>query len=97
MKRDPATPSGAVIRIQSPRNRISWPPDGRAVLVSLTPHGRKLTDQCTAEISCRITTLTDHLTPTQRTQLTRLATALVRRAGADGAGGQGPVVAGAAG
>ncbi|MCX4744282.1 HEAT repeat domain-containing protein [Kitasatospora sp. NBC_01287] len=61
--------------------RSPSPHDGRAVLVSLTPHGRQLTDRCTAEITSRVTELTGHLTAgqrTQRTQLTRLATALVR-------------------
>jgi DNA-binding MarR family transcriptional regulator len=58
--------------------RSPSPHDGRAVLVSLTPLGRRLTDQGTAEIGRRITGLTEHLTTAQLTQLTRLATALVR-------------------
>jgi DNA-binding MarR family transcriptional regulator len=58
--------------------RSPSPHDGRAVLVSLTPLGRQLTDRCTAEVSRRITGLTERLTTAQLTQLTQLATALVR-------------------
>jgi DNA-binding MarR family transcriptional regulator len=61
--------------------RSPSPHDGRAVLVSLTPLGRELTDRCTAEISHRVTGLTERLTAAQRTQLTELASALVRPAG----------------
>lgn len=57
--------------------RAPSPHDGRAVLVSLTPLGRALTDRCAAEISARITALTDQLAPAQATRLTELATALV--------------------
>ncbi|GAA1367474.1 MarR family winged helix-turn-helix transcriptional regulator [Streptomyces beijiangensis] len=65
---------GLVLRTPSPH-------DGRAVLVSLTPVGRELTTRCTAEISHRITGLTERLTAAQRTQLTELATTLVRPGG----------------
>ena len=58
--------------------RSTSPQDGRAVLVSLTAHGRQLTEQCAAEVTHRITALTEHFTPAQRTQLTRLAAALIR-------------------
>ncbi|WP_329126566.1 MarR family winged helix-turn-helix transcriptional regulator [Streptomyces sp. NBC_01465] len=58
--------------------RSPSPHDGRAVLVSLTPLGRELTERCTAEISGRITALTDHLTAARRTELTELAAEVVR-------------------
>ena len=57
--------------------RSPSPHDGRAVVVTLTPPGRQLTDQCTGEIGRRITELTEPLTPDERAELTRLATALV--------------------
>ncbi|MBT2225324.1 MarR family winged helix-turn-helix transcriptional regulator [Nonomuraea sp. NEAU-A123] len=59
--------------------RSPSPHDGRAVLVSLTPLGRQLTERGAAEMSRRITGLIERrLTAAQRTQLTELATALVR-------------------
>ena len=58
--------------------RAPSPHDGRAVLVSLTPRGRKLVDEGVAEIGRRITALTGHLSAAERAELTRLATALVR-------------------
>ncbi|MGF7235686.1 MAG: MarR family winged helix-turn-helix transcriptional regulator [Frankia sp.] len=58
--------------------RSPSPHDGRAVLVCLTPLGRQLTERCGPEIGRRIAGLTERLTATQRTQLTQLATALVR-------------------
>ncbi|MEV0094019.1 MarR family transcriptional regulator [Streptomyces sp. NPDC050738] len=61
--------------------RSPSPHDGRAVLVALTPLGQELTDRCTAEITRRITGLTERLTAAQRTQLTGLAAALVRPSG----------------
>jgi DNA-binding MarR family transcriptional regulator len=57
--------------------RSPSPDDGRAVLVSLTSHGKKLSDQGATEIGRRVLALTQHLTDNQRTQLTRLATAVV--------------------
>ncbi|MFC4591053.1 MarR family winged helix-turn-helix transcriptional regulator [Sphaerisporangium corydalis] len=57
--------------------RSPSPHDGRAVLVSLTPFGRRLTEQCGAEIGRRVTELAGSLTDTQVTQLTHLATRLV--------------------
>ncbi|MFI6931753.1 MarR family winged helix-turn-helix transcriptional regulator [Streptomyces sp. NPDC050287] len=62
---------GLVRRSPSPR-------DGRSVLVSLTPYGRQLADEGSAEIGRRITELAGHLTSTERTQLTQLAAALLR-------------------
>jgi hypothetical protein len=47
------------------------------VLVSLTSRGRKLSDQGAAEIGRRVLAVTRHLTDNQRTQLTRLATAVI--------------------
>ncbi|MDN3356220.1 MarR family winged helix-turn-helix transcriptional regulator [Actinomadura sp. DC4] len=58
--------------------RSPSPHDGRAVLVSLTPFGRRLTEDCGAEIGRRVIALTEHLSPERRAQLTELATALVR-------------------
>ena len=58
--------------------RSPSPHDGRAVLVSLTPEGRELTERCAAEIGARVMGLTGQLTPAQRTELTRLAAAVVR-------------------
>jgi DNA-binding MarR family transcriptional regulator len=57
--------------------RSPSPHDGRAVLVSLTPYGRQLADEGGAEIGRRISELTEHLTSTERTQLTQLAAALL--------------------
>lgn len=58
--------------------RSPSPHDGRAVLVSLTPLGRRLTDRCTAEIGRRMTELTGSLTGAQLTRFTQLATSIVR-------------------
>ncbi|HVV07714.1 MarR family winged helix-turn-helix transcriptional regulator [Amycolatopsis sp.] len=60
--------------------RAPSPHDGRAVLVSLTPQGKRLTEEATAEISRRVFELTGCLAPGERAQLTELATALVRSA-----------------
>ncbi|MCU1641453.1 MAG: hypothetical protein JWN03_1728 [Nocardia sp.] len=60
--------------------RSPSPHDGRAVLVSLTPAGRKLTDQCTKEIGRRIIALTDGLATPELVELTRLTDAVVRAA-----------------
>ena len=57
--------------------RVASTDDGRAVVVSLTPAGKKLTDRCTAQIGDRISELTEALTPNQRAQITKLATKLV--------------------
>ena len=62
--------------------RSPSPHDGRAVRVSLTPLGRQLTDQCTAEIGRRIGGLTGRLTEAEREQLTVLAAGLVHPQGA---------------
>ncbi len=51
--------------------------DGRAVLVSLTPAGRELTERCGAEIGARVLALTEGLSDEERTELTRLVTAVV--------------------
>lgn len=57
--------------------RSPSPHDGRAVLVALTPEGRRLTTECGADITRRVTALTAPLPPAQRTALTLLATTLV--------------------
>lgn len=57
--------------------RSPSPHDGRAVLVTLTPAGRELTEQCAAEVSRRITELTESLTAARIADLTRLAADLV--------------------
>lgn len=62
---------GLVLRAPSPR-------DGRAVLVSLTPLGRRLTEQCAAEVTRRVMALTDRLTAAQLGHLTDLTSALLR-------------------
>ena len=67
---DRAERRGLVVRSPSPH-------DGRAVLVSLTPAGRTLTEQCGGEITRRLRHLTDRLAPAQRDELTRLAAALL--------------------
>ncbi|WP_406335579.1 MarR family winged helix-turn-helix transcriptional regulator [Streptomyces sp. NBC_00203] len=59
--------------------RTPSPHDGRAVLVGLTPLGRQLTDQCTAEMDEQITALTAPLTTTEHTQIRALAAKLLRR------------------
>ena len=57
--------------------RSPSPHDGRAVLVSLTPLGRRLTEECAAEVARRVTELTRGLTDAEAADLTRLATAVV--------------------
>ena len=57
--------------------RSPSPHDGRAVLVSLTPAGRRLAEYGSAEIRRRITELTAGLTVDQVAQLTQLAAGLV--------------------
>lgn len=57
--------------------RSPSPHDGRAVLVSLTPLGRRLVEQGVAGISRRVTALTSQLTPAQRAEFTRLAATLL--------------------
>lgn len=59
--------------------RTPSPHDGRAVLVDLTPLGRQLTDQCTAEMDEQIAALTAPLTTTEHTQIRALAAKLLRR------------------
>lgn len=61
--------------------RSPSPDDGRAVLVSLTPEGRALTERSTAEIGRRVDALADRLTDAERVQLTALITRLVRPGG----------------
>ena len=86
---DKASMTGLVSRAEKRGlvQRSPSPHDGRAVLVSLTRLGWQLTDRGSAEISRRITELTDNLTATQRTQLTQLATKLVRAQPGVGGGG----------
>jgi DNA-binding MarR family transcriptional regulator len=57
--------------------RSPSPHDGRAVLVSLTAEGRRLTEHCTAQIQHRIDRLTGRLNPDERAELTRLAAVLL--------------------
>lgn len=57
--------------------RSASPHDGRAVLVSLTPAGRELTERGEAEIRDRVLALTEHLTARQRGELTMLAGTIV--------------------
>ncbi|MEV6157587.1 winged helix DNA-binding protein [Nonomuraea sp. NPDC052129] len=54
--------------------RSPSPHDGRAVLVRLTPEGKRFAEGCAAEIGRRVTRLTGHLSAAQ---LTRLAAAVV--------------------
>src|SRR3954470_24789999 len=57
--------------------RLPSPEDGRAVLVELTPLGRRLTREGTAEVDRRIAELTARLSETDRASLTTLAASLV--------------------
>ncbi|MBW8482605.1 MarR family winged helix-turn-helix transcriptional regulator [Actinomadura parmotrematis] len=57
--------------------RSPSPHDGRAVLVSLTDEGRRLTEQGAEQIGRRVAALTAGLTEAQRTELTRLAGAVI--------------------
>ncbi|MFB4301295.1 MarR family winged helix-turn-helix transcriptional regulator [Actinomadura sp. NTSP31] len=57
--------------------RSPSPHDGRAVLVSLTPDGERLTERAGAEIARRVAALTGRLAPAERAELTRLATVLL--------------------
>ncbi|MEV1247368.1 MarR family winged helix-turn-helix transcriptional regulator [Nonomuraea sp. NPDC050022] len=57
--------------------RSPSPHDGRAVLVRLTPEGKRFAEECAAEIGHRVIGLIGHLSAAQRAQLTQLATAVV--------------------
>lgn len=59
--------------------RSPSPDDGRAVLVTLTPLGRRATEAGAAEVTRRIGDLTSGLDDTSRAQLTTIATRLVGR------------------
>ncbi len=59
--------------------RAPSPHDGRAVLVSLTPLGSRLADQCTAEVGRRITALTARLGDARLARLTQDIGELVPR------------------
>lgn len=59
--------------------RSPSPDDGRAVLVTLTPLGRRTTDGGTAEVVRRIDALTSALDDASRAQLTTIAWRLVGR------------------
>ncbi|MDX6350410.1 MAG: MarR family transcriptional regulator, lower aerobic nicotinate degradation pathway regulator [Streptomyces sp.] len=60
--------------------RLPSPHDGRAVLVGLTPLGRQLTDQCTAEMDQHVAALTASLTTTEHTQIRALTAKLLHAA-----------------
>ncbi|WP_433341117.1 MarR family winged helix-turn-helix transcriptional regulator [Streptomyces sp. CA-253872] len=64
--------------------RSPSPHDGRAVLVTLTPEGRRLAEQGTEEITERVNALTSRLPPQDRAELTRLAGAVLESAGGGG-------------
>jgi DNA-binding MarR family transcriptional regulator len=57
--------------------RTPAPHDRRSFLVSITPEGQHLARQCGVLVDRRIRDLTAHLTETQRTRLSLLASALV--------------------
>ncbi|MGW7665911.1 MarR family winged helix-turn-helix transcriptional regulator [Streptomyces sp. NPDC054775] len=57
--------------------RTASPHDRRAVLVSLTPQGHELVRRGAAEVDRQICALAAHLTDAERSQLSRLASALV--------------------
>jgi DNA-binding MarR family transcriptional regulator len=58
-------------------HRTASTQDKRAVLVSLTPQGQELVRQGAADVDREIRALTAHLTDTQRSQLSLIASALV--------------------
>jgi DNA-binding MarR family transcriptional regulator len=70
--------------------------DGRAVLVGLTPLGRRLTDRCGAEMDHQVAALTASLTPAEHTRIRALSAKLLRAAPAGGAFPPSTPVAGAA-
>ncbi|MEU6340794.1 MarR family transcriptional regulator [Streptomyces sp. NPDC046977] len=61
--------------------RLPSPHDGRGVLVALTPLGRRLAEQCTAEMDEHIAALTDALTSGERSAIRAVSTKLLRAAG----------------
>jgi DNA-binding MarR family transcriptional regulator len=77
---DKSSMSGLVSRAEKRGllTRTPSPHDGRAVIVSLTPLGRRFTEEGAAEVGRRIDALTAHLTAEERAALTALATRLVR-------------------
>ena len=76
---DKSSTSGLVVRAERRGlvKRSPAPHDGRAVLVSLTPIGRAVTESCEAEISERITALTADLAPAEADTLTALTARLL--------------------
>ncbi|QMU66893.1 MarR family winged helix-turn-helix transcriptional regulator [Streptacidiphilus sp. P02-A3a] len=64
--------------------RLPSPHDGRAVLVGLTPLGRRLAEQGTAEAERQITALTAVLTPDEQHRIRALTGRLLRAAATAG-------------
>lgn len=60
--------------------RVPSPRDRRAVLVTLTPHGRQLTQGAEQEVRRRLHALTADLTTAEQDTLSALATRIVRGA-----------------
>jgi DNA-binding MarR family transcriptional regulator len=57
--------------------RLPAPHDGRAVLVALTPLGRRFTTDSTTEVNRQLSALTASLTAAERTQVRTLTTKLL--------------------
>ncbi|MBQ0825463.1 MarR family transcriptional regulator [Streptomyces sp. RG38] len=76
---DKSSMTGLVTRAQQRGlvRRTPSPHDGRAVLVSLTPLGREVTDRCGAEIARRIDGLTEGLTAAEHALIRTVARKLL--------------------
>ncbi|GAA2442243.1 MarR family transcriptional regulator [Streptomyces pulveraceus] len=79
---DKSSMTGLVSRAQKRGlvHREPSPHDGRAVLVSLTPLGREVSDRCGAEIARQIGDLTSGLTEAERSRMRAVATKLLHAA-----------------